>query len=192
MYITMERLRKCHCPTRALSNSHLFVVAVAAALSYTASASNTEYWFSTKRCSAKQADDPPFGQTTKCDDSCTGTDDDYVGCSWSYPIGDPLGKRSDDAACRCNPNRYRWGNHIKNPKKCNNECADGVNCQNSWPFYMFKAPKEHRINRCKDPDNGDLYNVVPGDGGDGGNGGDSVYLDLNVDNTTVEVDHIDG
>jgi hypothetical protein len=29
-------------------------------------------------------------------------------------------KKSDDAACRCNPEKYKWGTHVKNPKKCNN------------------------------------------------------------------------
>ena len=156
MYTTIERFRKCHSQFWALSNTHLFIVALATALSYTTSATSTEYKFSTQRCTEKQAAGGfKFGQASLCDASCEGTDDPEVGCSWSYPIDDPLNKKSDDAACRCNPEKYKWGTHVKNPKKCNNQCNlfddDSVQCMNGWPFYLFKPTKDQRANMCRGP-----------------------------------------
>ena len=185
MYTTIERCRKCHPQSWALSNPHLFVVAVAAALSYTATAldltsttaldltntaaldlTNTatldltttvapftdpslEYRFDSRRCTAAQA--IRRDHESLCDDSCTGTDNPRVGCSWSWPVDEPLGNKSDQAACRCNPSELRWGSHVKDPKKCNNQCAEGVRCMNSWPFYIFKPTKADRQNRCRGP-----------------------------------------
>ena len=40
---------------------------------------------------------------------------------------------------------------MKDPKKCNNQCADGVDCMNSWPFYIFKPVRADRKNRCFGP-----------------------------------------
>ena len=148
---------------------------MAAALSITTYATTTEYVFSAKRCTEKQASGTyKFGKASLCDDSCTGTDDDEVGCSWSYPSDDPLGKKSDDAACRCNPEKYRWGTHVKDAaKKCNGECSEGVDCKNSWPYYAYKAPKGVRQNRCYEPPhyNGNVYvsnsNQHPVDNPDG-------------------------
>ena len=110
-----------------------------------------EYWFSTIRCTDKQANYPNFGQPSLCDASCEGTDDPKVGCSWSYPLGDPLTRRSDDAACRCNQRPYRYATHVKPPHKCNSGagCADGEQCLNSWDFYLTDA--RYRVNRCKGP-----------------------------------------
>ena len=155
MYTTIERCRKCHPQSWALSNPPLFVVAVAAALSYTATAlapftdPSIEYRFDSRRCTAAQA--IRRDHESLCDPSCTGTDDPRVGCSWSWPIDEPLGNKSDQAACRCNPSELRWGSHVKDPKKCDNQCAEGVDCMNSWPFYIFKPIKAERKNRCRGP-----------------------------------------
>ena len=50
-------------------------------------------------------------------------------------------------------------------KKCNNECSEGVDCKNSWPYYAYKAPKEVRQNRCYEPPhyNGNVYVETPVD-----------------------------
>ena len=76
-----------------------------------------EYKFSTKRCSAKKLSNP---KKNKCEDWCTDDNEPTIGCSWSYPIGDELKGKSEDAACRCNQRMYKYAKKAAKPKKCDN------------------------------------------------------------------------
>ena len=111
-----------------------------------------EYQFSKKRCTNKQATDPKFGQPSLCETWCEGDDDPTIGCSWSFPIGDPLKNKSDDAACRCNQRLYKYSKKPKNnDNKCDNLCEEDEKCHNSWPFYIQKPTKADKQFRCKGP-----------------------------------------
>ena len=113
-----------------------------------------EYNFSTRRCSNRQKNRPRFGQTSKCDASCEGDDDDTIGCSWSYPKGDPLKGKSEEAACRCNQREYKYKKPIHKNKKCEkagNFCEEDETCHLSWPFYNREPTKEDKQFRCKGP-----------------------------------------
>jgi len=74
-----------------------------------------EYKFAGKRCNDRQ-----LNRNDQCEDWCTDDNEPTIGCSWSFPIGDELRGKSEDAACRCNQRMYKYAKKAAKPKKCDN------------------------------------------------------------------------
>ena len=98
-----------------------------------------EYKFKNKRCTEKQKNKK--NKPSQCETWCEGDDDDTIGCSWSYPIGDPLKWKSTDTACRCNQRLYKYANKPAKDSKCDPACEADEKCHKSWPFYLTPVTK---------------------------------------------------
>ena len=81
----------------------------------------------------------------KCGDNCD------TGCFWSWPTTDGDGCMSQDAACRCKPEKADDFTYVK---LCENECDSScANCAFSWPKddpEMFNSKEA----KCRCSDNG--------------------------------------
>jgi len=113
---------------------------------------DNELFFTRKRCGAKFLEKKPMYDL--CGDACSADPRDENGtCTFSWPKTDHyMRKNSPDAACRCNPHKYRYGKCEKPLFFCGGcpDLGDGEGtCHWTWPFYGHKFGKAGF--RCKYP-----------------------------------------